>query len=315
MTDGRAGEVDQLRAGLVWALLRAFEPHQATDEHLHTAVWFLERHVGISVELGDFTTAVAAHQAPFSPTLADAITAACDGDAGVVRRDEWGRLQRTTRRTTFAASLPSSWWVLRPAAAMAAHHIGARSSNELGHLVSAIGALAARTPDALVNHPSHIKALAQDLLERRVSLALAGPQEAELVRRACKAGGTPRGRVGQLYSRGQNSVQIAATTGRLPTAIQGDLTALLYPLARSFHAHVTLLAMLDPILGRVRPVGSQPSVCHSRPDLVELVAAGVGDEHVATCRDCRIETEFYRVCVSSVLAPWAWPTHTTRALN
>ena len=315
LTEERSGEVQHLRAGLVWALLRALEPFPtATDEHLHTGVWFVERHVGVAVELEDFTTAAGAHHAPYSLKLADAI-AALEQSSALYGRDEWGRLQRTPRRTSCAAHLPGAWLILRPAAAMVAHHIGSRSSRELGQLVTAISALVARTPAGLVDQPTHIRQLANDLLEQTVGLALAGRPEAGLVRRACKDGGTARGRVGQLYGRGHTPAQIAATTGRARGDVQADLTALLDPLAVSYHAHVALLAHLDPTPSAHRPVGSQPALCRARPDLVAITASGEHDEHVATCRDCSIETDFYRVCVAAVLAPWAWPAPTAPALS
>ena len=70
----RTQERDELRAGMGWALVRAFERFRATDEHLHTAAWFLDRHVGFDVALEDFASARGAHQGPFSETFARTVT-------------------------------------------------------------------------------------------------------------------------------------------------------------------------------------------------------------------------------------------------
>ena len=175
-TDGCPGELDRLRAGMCWALVRAFEGYRATDEHLHTGAWFLERHVGIDVGLGDFTIARDAHQGPFSVILARGILH-CEADGGLIARDEWGRLHLTARRLSPAGSLAEVWLTIRPATAMLAHHLGGRSSRELGQFVAVVQELVDRRSLAQP-HPHDIQRPAVHVLEHRVVLALAGGQEA-----------------------------------------------------------------------------------------------------------------------------------------
>ncbi len=305
-TDGCPGELDRLRAGMCWALVRAFEGYRATDEHLHTGAWFLERHVGIDVGLGDFTIARDAHQGPFSVILARGILH-CEADGGLIARDEWGRLHLTARRLSPAGSLAEVWLTIRPATAMLAHHLGGRSSRELGQFVAAVQELVDRRSLAQP-HPHDIQRPAVHVLEHRVVLALAGGQEARIVRQACEAGGSARGRAAQLFARGLTPQQIAHTTLRVPTDVAHDLRSLFDPLAANYQRQVTLLAGIAPAPGgRRQTVGSPPGPCAVRPDVTGLVAEGRSHGHLATCRDCQLESAFYRLCLAAVLAPWAWP--------
>lgn len=301
----RPEDLDELRAGLSWALVKAFEARCATDEHLHTAAWFLERHVGFDFGLADFTVARDSRQGPFSGTLSGTVSRLAD-DGGLLARDEWGRLHLADRRMSLTGGLADTWLTLRPAAALMASHLGGRSSGDLGAFVQGVTAIAKRAPSGAPR--GDIGSLAADVLERSVPLALVGGPEALIVRHSCDAGGPARGRVLQLFARGMTAPQIVVATHRAPCGVADDLTAVFTPLTESYGRQVRLLQRLvpPPRDDHVVP-GSPPHPCARRPDLPSLMAEGRRDAHLTTCRNCRSEAAFTHLSLAAVLAPWAWP--------
>lgn len=303
----RTQERDELRAGMGWALVRAFERFRATDEHLHTAAWFLDRHVGFDVALEDFASARGAHQGPFSETFARTVTS-LQADGGPLTRDAWGRLHLTDRRMTVSAGLSDAWLTLRPAAALLTHHIGGLPSADLGRFVAVTQGLVEGARPAELSGRSDMERLAIRVLEQRVPLGLAGRREAQIVRQACVAGGATRGRAAQLAARGLTSQQIAHAMLRTPADVRDDLWEMFTPLVAGYRHHVALLAAIAPASpDHHRPVGAPPLPCEHGPDVASVIADGRDDRHMPTCRDCTIEASFYRLCLAVVLAPWAWP--------
>lgn len=302
---GRREDLGALRAGVSWALVKAFEARCATDEHLHTAAWFLERHVGFDIGLADFTVARDGRQGPFSDTLSRTVSRLADG-GDLLARDEWSRLHLVDRRMRMAGGLADTWLTLRPATAMMAAYLGGRSSGDLGAFVQAVTAIAERAPS---NGPrGDIRSLAESVLECSVPLAFVGGPEAVVVRNACEAGGPARGRVLQLFARGMAPGQIVAATHRSSGDITADLIAVFGPLTESYGRQVSLLQRLAPPPSGDHVVpGSPPRPCLHRLDLPSLIAAGRRDPHLTTCRNCTAEAAFARLCVAAVFAPWAWP--------